>query len=168
MATICVNRSGKSWKVTKTNGGTDYIGTIKSNQVFVWTGSWNGNEGGGADYQGVYFNGGHGWVDGGSGTGLFTSLTNCGLYKVDIDGKSQAVFQTRRSSPYYNSKGEYLGNIPAGWYVSTKDASAGKENPKLMHIDTYGEGDPTGRNAFIDTGLNKYPDFSNFNLIGKL
>jgi hypothetical protein len=37
MATICVNRSGKSWKVTKTNGGTDYIGTSKSNQVFVWT-----------------------------------------------------------------------------------------------------------------------------------
>ena len=60
--------------------------------------------GAGADYQGIYCNGMYGWIDGATGTGAFTPLTECGLYNVDVDGDGtvEAVFQTRRAAKYYD------------------------------------------------------------------
>ena len=79
MGTLFVNKSGRAFKITRTNGGSDVIGTLPVNAIFAWTDSWAGN-GAGADYQGIYCNGMYGWIDGATGTGAFTPLTECGLY----------------------------------------------------------------------------------------
>ena len=78
MGTLFVNKSGRAFKITRTNGGSDVIGTLPVNAIFAWTDSWAGN-GAGADYQGIYCNGMYGWIDGATGTGAFTPLTECGL-----------------------------------------------------------------------------------------
>ena len=105
MGTLFVNKSGRAFKITRTNGGSDVIGTLPVNAIFAWTDSWAGN-GAGADYQGIYCNGMYGWIDGATGTGAFTPLTECGLYNVDVDGDGtvEAVFQTRRAAKYYNER----------------------------------------------------------------
>ena len=82
MGTLFVNKSGRAFKITRTNGGSDVIGTLPVNAIFAWTDSWAGN-GAGADYQGIYCNGMYGWIDGATGTGAFTPLTECGLYNVE-------------------------------------------------------------------------------------
>ena len=94
MGTLFVNKSGRAFKITRTNGGSDVIGTLPVNAIFAWTDSWAGN-GAGADYQGIYCNGMYGWIDGATGTGAFTPLTECGLYNVDVDGDGtvEAVFR---------------------------------------------------------------------------
>lgn len=51
MGTLFVNKSGRAFKITRTNGGSDVIGTLPVNAIFAWTDSWAGN-GAGADYQG--------------------------------------------------------------------------------------------------------------------
>ena len=53
MGTLFVNKSGRAFKITRTNGGSDVIGTLPVNAIFAWTDSWDGN-GAGADYQGIY------------------------------------------------------------------------------------------------------------------
>lgn len=73
MGTLFVNKSGRAFKITRTNGGSDVIGTLPVNAIFAWTDSWAGN-GAGADYQGIYCNGMYGWIDGATGTGAFTPL----------------------------------------------------------------------------------------------
>lgn len=45
MGTVCVNRSGRSWPVTRTNGGSDVIAYLNPNDVFSWTHGFNGNDG---------------------------------------------------------------------------------------------------------------------------
>ena len=109
MGTLFVNKSGRAFKITRTNGGSDVIGTLPVNAIFAWTDSWAGN-GAGADYQVIYCNGMYGWIDGATGTGAFTPLTECGLYNVDVDGDGtvEAVFQTRRAAKYYDKTGKYL------------------------------------------------------------
>lgn len=61
MGTLFVNKSGRAFKITRTNGGSDVIGTLPVNAIFAWTDSWAGN-GAGADYQGIYCNGMYGWI----------------------------------------------------------------------------------------------------------
>jgi hypothetical protein len=59
MGTLFVNKSGCAFKITRTNGGSDVIGTLPVNAIFAWTDSWAGNSAG-ADYQGIYCNGMYG------------------------------------------------------------------------------------------------------------
>ena len=43
MGTLFVNKSGRAFKITRTNGGSDVIGTLPVNAIFAWTDSWAGN-----------------------------------------------------------------------------------------------------------------------------
>ena len=38
MGTLFVNKSGRAFKITRTNGGSDVIGTLPVNAIFAWTG----------------------------------------------------------------------------------------------------------------------------------
>ncbi len=40
MGTLFVNKSGRAFKITRTNGGSDVIGTLPVNAIFAWTDSW--------------------------------------------------------------------------------------------------------------------------------
>ena len=40
MGTLFVNKSGCAFKITRTNGGSDVIGTLPVNAIFAWTDSW--------------------------------------------------------------------------------------------------------------------------------
>ena len=53
MGNYCVNRSGRTFTITRTNGGSDVIGTLYPNEIFAWTGGWNGNHTG-VDYKRIY------------------------------------------------------------------------------------------------------------------
>ncbi len=172
---FCVNRSGKSLTVTLTNGGSQVIGTITPNEVYMWLESWNGNVVEGADYQAIYFKAAdgtfkNGWVNGITGTRAMTRLTECSLYDIDILGTGvQSVFRTRRAVDKYSTSGNKIGTIPANSFVSTENATCGSTNHKLMHIASWGEdgSDPTLCNMFIDpteAGM----AFSSFALEGEL
>ena len=169
MGTLFVNKSGRAFKITRTNGGSDVIGTLPVNAIFAWTDSWAGN-GAGADYQGIYCNGIYGWIDGATGTGAFTPLTECGLYNVDGDGDDtvEAVFQTRRAAKYYDKTGKYLGTVPKGYFVATSSNTSGKSHPNLMYVERWGEEDPSNGPMFMDTGMDRYPSFRDCNIIGNL
>lgn len=168
MGTIYVNKSGKSWNVSSGNGTTDTVTTIRPNDVFAWTNGWNGNAAAGTDYQGVYIRGKRGWTTGMTGTKAFTPIKNCGKYKIDIEGKNCAVFQTRRPTAYYNSSGAKMGTMPTGCYLATQSGTAGQSNPGLMYVDFWGVGDPTNRNVFVDVGIGagQDPSFNSINLVG--
>ena len=36
MGTLFVNKSGCAFKITRTNGGSDVIGTLPVNAIFAW------------------------------------------------------------------------------------------------------------------------------------
>ena len=169
MGTLFVNKSGRAFKITRTNGGSDVIGTLPVNAIFAWTDSWAGNSAG-ADYQGIYCNGMYGWIDGATGTGAFTPLTECGLYNVDVDGDGtvEAVFQTRRAAKYYDKTGKYLGTVPKGYFVATSSNTSGKSHPNLMYVERWGEEDPSNGPMFMDTGMDRYPNFRDCNIIGNI
>ena len=111
-----------------------------------------------------------GWIDGATGTGAFTPLTECGLYNVDVDGDGtvEAVFQTRRAAKYYDKTGKYLGTAPKGYFVATSSNTSGKSHPNLMYVERWGEEDPSNGPMFMDTGMDRYPSFRDCNIIGNL
>ena len=43
MENYCVNRINQAWNSTRLNGGTDVIGKLYPNEIFVWIGGWEGN-----------------------------------------------------------------------------------------------------------------------------
>ena len=112
----------------------------------------------------------YGWIDGATGTGAFTPLTECGLYNVDVDGDGtvEAVFQTRRAAKYYDKTGKYLGTVPKGYFVATSSNTSGKSHPNLMYVELGGEEDPSNGPMFMDTGMDRYPSFRDCNIIGNL
>lgn len=168
MGTVCVNRSGKTWNITESNAGGKVVGQIKPNEVFSWVGGFGGNFTG-VDCQQVRFHGGGGWLVGATDSGGLTPITECGLYKIDMYGKTCTVFQTRRSTAYYDPKtGAKIGTIPPLYYLCTREGTSGQENPQLMYVDYWGKNDPNREDVFVDVGYLSYPDFSNINLIGKI
>ena len=112
----------------------------------------------------------YGWIDGATGTGAFTPLTECGLYNVDVDVMAlfEAVFQTRRAAKYYDKTGKYLGTVPKGYFVATSSNTSGKSHPNLMYVERWGEEDPSNGPMFMDTGMDRYPSFRDCNIIGNL
>lgn len=112
----------------------------------------------------------YGWIDGATGTGAFTPLTECGLYNVDVDGDGtvEAVFQTRRAAKYYDKTGKYLGTVPKSYFVATSSNASGKSHPNLMYVKRWGEEDPSNGPMFMDTGMDRYPNFRDCNIIGNI
>lgn len=158
MAHFCINRSGRNLTVTRVNNGEGVIGTIKPNEVFVWLYSWSGNEGGGADSQGVFFMNNTsfetGWINGATSIGGITPLTRCSLYDIEMGMGTgvESIFQTRYKVNRYDTNGNYVGTLPANTYISTKSGTSGETNHKIMHISSFGEdgSGPTPCNSFID------------------
>ncbi len=161
MGNYCVNRSGRTFTITRTNGGSDVIGTLYPNEIFAWTGSWNGNHTG-VDYQSIYFRNSsgvptHGWLSGPSGTNCLTLLPTFRYQMVTWNGKQYYAFKLRRAEEYYNSSGGLLGTIPAGRLILTdRNATCGQSNPGLMNFYAFQVSGSTYANvgsAFIDAGL---------------
>ncbi len=57
MGIVKVNRTGKKFSVYKSNGASrdEIIGTIYNNEVFTWTGKWEGGEAAGFYIQSICF-----------------------------------------------------------------------------------------------------------------
>ncbi len=182
MGKYLINRSGKNLTVTKTNGGSDVIGTIKPNEVYANTHEWSGNHAG-IDYQAVYFRNSsgkfeHGWLSGISGTKAATPLTDCCLYKADLSayglGSNESLFSLRRDTYMYQydadgTIGTKIKLIAGEHIITTQNGTCGRHNPHLMSISGFAiDGDdPQKCDFFIDV-CNGSMAFSNFVLEGEL
>lgn len=176
MGHFCINRSGKNLTVTRTNGGGGVIGTIKPNEVFVWIAAWSGNDAGDYDAQQIFFKRSDsefvpGWVSGVTDIGGLTPLKRCSLYDIDIGYGNgvESVFQTRSAVKRYDKSGKYVNTISANSFVTTKNATCGSSNRKLMHISSWGPdgGEPTPCDSFIDVCASSM-QFNSFALKGEL
>ncbi len=179
MGRYLINRSGKNLTVTKTNGGSDVIGTIKPNEVYANTHAWAGNHAG-VDYQAIYFRNSlgqyeRGWLSNISGTKAATPLIDCCLYTTDLTffGKSdkEATFKLRRDTYMYQyDSDEDVGTtikLKEGCYITTTNGTCGSKAPYLMSISSFGEEEPNACDFFINV-CNGNMDFSSFVLDGTL
>ena len=162
--------------MTKTNGGSDVIGTIRPNEVFIWTHGWNGNEAAGSDFQGISFKNSsnifvNGWLNGATDIGGLTPLTKCSLYDLDLGlGHGvESIFQTRIAVSKFNTSGKQIGTLPANYFVVTKNGTCGATNKKLMHISACGAPDngPEECDCFINVCSTSML-FNSFALKGQL
>lgn len=178
MGYYCINRSGKTLNVTKTNAGGAVLGTIAPNEIFMYVSGWNGNDVEGGDSHIIRFKKTNttyetGWLNGATHLHGLVPLTECCLYKLDIGlGHGiESIFQTKRAVNRYNSNGKYVDSLPANSFVVTKNGTCGEKNFRYMSISAYGidGGDPKPFNGFIDVcsgNLNML--FDNFPLKGTL
>ena len=60
-------------------------------------------------------------------------------------GTNCAVFQTRRSTAYYNTSGVKIGTMPTGGYLGVTSGTAGQSNQGLMYVDYWGVEAPSNR-----------------------
>lgn len=162
MGNFCINRSGKTWDVHLSNAiDSEVIGLINENEVFAWTGGWNGNHTG-YDAQSIVFLNSqrqyiNGWLIGGSGTGCFTNLTTCNVQTLP-DRPNLNVFMVKHTTTLLDPEGYPTGpTIPEGSYIATENATCGQTKQHLMHISAYSDvSTPYGwrdYEGFIDIGI---------------
>jgi len=161
----------------------EQIGTLYNNEVFTWTGSWNGN-GWGYYVQSIAFRASdgtmkHGWITGAETDKVFeTNICSLANFTKVIDGVTYYGFKMRRNEELYNNKGEPLNKTAfKDRRILCKSSTAGATHHGWLSViyletgvgtDAYTEIVP-GSNAFVDIGYDKGSTFNtNASLIGSL
>lgn len=162
---MCINRSGQSLTVYANTGLSETRGILKPNDVFAWLNVWGGSHAYFDTLHYIYWNGGYGYIFAEDYGSVFTNVTNCDAFDIEMDGHSYDAFQVRRTAQVYNPSGSYIGLLHEGGYAATRYADCGHSMPYLMHVDYYGETEPSEEDAFIDMGLRTHTSYDDMNFI---
>lgn len=185
MSIVKVNRSGKSHSIFLSNAlnANEQIGTLYDNEVFTWTGGWNGN-GFGYYVQSIIFRGSdgtvkQGWISGKETDKVFeTNICSLAQFTKSINGKTYYGFKMRRNEELYDNKGNLLSKTAyKDRCILCESSTAGSSHSEWLSViyletgigtDNYAE-IVKGSNAFVDIGYDQGSLFnSSASLIGSL
>ena len=184
MGIVKVNRTGKSFKVYKSNAGPAdvTVGTIYNNEVFTWTGKDEGAESAGYYVQSICFRNKDGqktsgWVMAAETDPQFeTNLSEMAAKKVTMNGQEYFAFKMFRDEELYYNDARPLGKKAyKGRYILSEGSTSGREHPEWLSVRYLETGEGTGEydeivpgtNAFVDLGYDQGSTMGyNFSLIG--
>lgn len=184
MSIVKVNRSGAQHKIYESNAATTQIGILYNNEMFTWTGEWNGSGASGYYIQSVLFRGSdgrikRGWISGRQSESVFaTNICSLANFTKVMGGKTYYGFVMRRNEELYDKSGNKLSKIAyQGRRILCESSTGGTSHPEWLSVIYLESGVGTGvyeqivsgTNAFIDLGYDKGSMFnSDCSLIGSL